>query len=422
MNKHENVLEKVYEPRRLIEAWQQVKSNAGAAGIDRMSVKDFEERKGELMPIIRNKLMDGTYRFKPARRVEIPKPGTSKTRKLGIPVITDRIVSTSIQRVFEEIFEADFTSSNYGFRRGHSQHQAIAYVKKKVEEGYTWCASIDLKGFFDEIPHSLILKLIRRKIADERLVTLIARALKAGVIVDGKFEKTTKGCPQGSPLSPMLSNIVLNEMDQELDRRGLIYCRWADDSVILLKSERAAHRVSEGMIKYLEEGLNLPVNREKSEVAKFKDITFLGIRISGSRTKISDEAIWKFKQKVKVLTRRNNPLSMHQIITELSRYLRGWIGYFRIQQMAGILADLDVWIRHRLRAMQLKKWKKPKKFQRVMIKAGFDPREAHRTWVNMKTWRSAQRKIVCLVLSPEWFRNMGLVFLDDFRPASLKTS
>jgi len=420
MSKHENVLEQVYEPRRLLEAWQQVKTNAGAAGIDRMSVKDFEERKGELMPMIRNKLIQGTYRFKPARRVEIPKDGSSKTRKLGIPVITDRIVSTSIQRVFEQIFECDFTSSNYGFRRGRSQHQAIAYVKKKVEEGYNWCASIDLKGFFDEIPHDLILKLIRRKIADERIVTLVARALKAGVVVKGVFEKTTKGCPQGSPLSPMLSNIVLNEMDQELERRGLTYCRWADDSVILLKSERAAQRVSEGMINYLEGTLNLPVNREKSEVAKFKDITFLGIRISGRKIRISEKAIAKFKRRVKSLTHRNNPLSMYQIITELKPYLRGWIGYFRIQQMSGILAELDVWIRYRLRAMQLKKWKKPKKFQRIMIKAGFDPREAHKTWVNMKTWHSAHRKEVCIVLSPEWFRGMGLVFLDDFRPASLK--
>jgi retron-type reverse transcriptase len=154
MSKHENVLERVYEPRRLLEAWQQVKTNAGAAGIDRMSVKDFEERKGELLPMIRNKLMKGTYRFKPARRVEIPKEGSSKTRRLGIPVVIDRIVSTSIQRVFEQIFEQDFTSSNYGFRRGRSQHQAIAYVKKKVEEGYIWCASIDLKGFFDDAERS----------------------------------------------------------------------------------------------------------------------------------------------------------------------------------------------------------------------------------------------------------------------------
>ena len=310
MSKQENVLEQVYEPRRLLEAWQKVKTNAGAAGIDRMSVDDFEERKSELMPIIRDKLIQGTYRFKPARRVEIPKDGSSKSRKLGIPVIMDRIVSTSIQRVFEQIFEREFTSSNYGFRRGRSQHQAITYVKEKVEEGDSWCASIDLKGFFDEIPHDLILKLIRRKIADERIVTLVARALKAGVVVNGVFEKTVKGCPQGSPLSPMLSNIVLNEMDQELERRGLTYCRWADDSVILLKSERAAQRVSEGMINYLEGTLNLPVNREKSEVAKFKDITFLGIRISGRKIRISEKAIAKFKRKVKSLTHRNNPLSM----------------------------------------------------------------------------------------------------------------
>ena len=336
MNKHEKVLERVYEPRRLIEAWQQVKSNAGAAGVDRMSVDEFEQRKGELMPIIRNKLIEGTYRFKPALRMEIPKDEGSKTRKLGIPVIMDRIVSTSIQRVLEEIFDGDFTSSNYGYRRGRSQHQAIAYVKKKVEQGYSWCASIDdLKGFFDEIPHNLILKLIRRKINDEPLMTLVARALKAGVVVEGVFEKTTKGSPQGSPLSPMLSNIVLNEMDQELERRGLTYCRWADDSVILLKSERAAQRVSQGMIKYLEGTLNLPVNHEKSEVAKFRDITFLGFRISGRRTRISVKALSKFKQRVKQLTRRNNPLSMHQIITELNQYLRGWIGYFRVQQMRG---------------------------------------------------------------------------------------
>ena len=420
MKKQEKVLEKVYEPRRLLEAWQQVKSNAGAAGIDRMSVKEFEERKRELIPIIRNKLIDGTYRFKPARRVEIPKEGSSKTRNLGIPVVMDRIVSTSIQKVLEQIFDKDFTTSNFGFRRGKSQHQAIAYVKKKVDEGYDWCASIDLQGFFDEIPHNLILKLIRRKIADEKLVTMIARALKAGVVVNGVFEKTTKGCPQGSPLSPMLSNIVLNEMDQELEGRGLTYCRWADDCVILLKSERAAQRVMDGMIKYLEGVLNLPVNKEKSKVAKFKDITFLGIRIAGKKIRISKKAMKKFKRRVKELTKRNNPLSMYQIIKRLSRYLRGWISYFRIQEMSTILSEIDVWIRNRLRIMQLRKWKKPKKFQRIMIKAGLDPKEAHRTWVKMESWSSIYRKEVLMVLKLDWFRGLGLIFLEDFSPASLK--
>ncbi len=182
--KYEKVLEQVYEPGRLLEAWQQVKRNAGAAGIDEMTVEDFERRKGELFKIIYGKLKDGDYRFKPARRVLIPKEGSRKFRKLGIPVVMDRIVAVSINEVFEEIFTPEITESNFGFRKGRSQHQAIRYVQKIVGEGYEWCASIDLKSFFDEIPHELIFKLIRRKIADERLVTLIARALKAGVVVD----------------------------------------------------------------------------------------------------------------------------------------------------------------------------------------------------------------------------------------------
>ena len=195
--KYEKVLEQVYDPGRLLEAWQQVKRNAGAAGIDKMTVEDFERRKGELFKIMYGKLKDGTYRFKPARRVVIPKEGSGGFRNLGIPVVMDRIVAVSINEVFEKIFAPGFTESNFGFRRGRSQHQAMRHVQKIVGEGYEWCASIDLKSFFDEIPHERIFKLLRRKIADERLVTLIARALKAGVVVDGKFEKTTKGAPQG---------------------------------------------------------------------------------------------------------------------------------------------------------------------------------------------------------------------------------
>jgi len=200
--KHEKVMERVYEPGRLRGAWQQVRRNAGAAGIDKMTVEDFESREDELLELIHEKLKEGIYRFKPARRVLIPKEGSSKKRKLGIPVVMDRIVSLSICRVFEEIFYPEFTRSNFGFLRGKSQHQAIGHVRGIVVEGYEWCASIDLKSFFDKIPHGLILKLIRRKVADERLITMIARALKAGVIVEGRFEKTIEGCPQGSPLTP----------------------------------------------------------------------------------------------------------------------------------------------------------------------------------------------------------------------------
>ncbi len=412
--KHVKVLERVYDPRRLRTAWQQVKHNAGAAGIDQMTVEGFERRKDELLAVIHEKLKAGKYRFKPARRAMIPKEGSAKLRKLGIPVVMDRVVSQSTNLVFQEIFEPDFSRSNYGFRRGHSQRQAIYHVQAIAKEGYEWCVSIDLARFFDEIPHNLIFKLIRRKIADERLVTLVARALKAGIMVDGKFEKTTKGCPQGSPLSPMLSNIVLNELDQELEKRGHRYCRWADDFLILLKSERSAKRVMEGISGYLENELNLPVNREKSQVALTKDVPFLGFQILRGRIRVSNKARSKFKDKVRELTRRNNPLSMYHSIQGLNEYLRGWVSYFGIQEFRMLFRDLDGWIRSRLRSMQLKKWKKPRKFQKMMIRAGFKPQEARRVWVKMNRWQSVERKEVRFVMNLKWFKKQGLIFLHDF--------
>jgi group II intron reverse transcriptase/maturase len=322
--------------------------------------------------------------------------------------------------VLEEIFDPDFTESNFGFRRGKSQHRAIRHVQGIVLEGHEWCASIDLRSFFDEIPFDLILKLVRRNIADEQLVTLVARALKAGVIVGEKFEKTTKGCPQGSPISPMLSNIVLNELDHELERRGHRYCRWADDFVILVKSERAAKRVMEGIVRYLEGELNLPVNKEKSEVAKIKDVTFLGFQILRGKIRISDKARVKFKDKVRELTRRNNPLSMHQIIEDLNEYLRGWVAYFGIQEFKKIFQELDGWIRSRLRSMQLKKWKNPRKFQRIMIKAGFQPHEARRVWLKMNKWQSVKRTQVRFVMNLKWFKRQGLLSLESFTRKSLE--
>jgi group II intron reverse transcriptase/maturase len=412
--KHVKVLERIYDPRRLRKAWQQVKKNAGAAGIDQMTVSDFEQRKDELIARIHAKLKAGTYRFKPVRTVMISKQGSTKQRKLGIPVVMDRVVSQSTNLVLQEIFEPDFSQSNYGFRRGHSQHQAIYHVQDIVKEGYKWAVSIDLANFFGAISHNLIFKLIRRKIADERLVTLIARALKAGIRVDGRVEKTTIGCPQGSPLSPILSNIVLNELDQELEQRGHRHCRWADDFVILLKSERAAKRVMEGITGYLQNNLQLAVNKEKSRVAWAKDIAFLGFQILREKIRVSNKARVKFKAKVRELTRRNNPLSMHQNIEKLNKYLRGWVSYFRIQQFWTLFQDLDAWIRSRLRSMQLKKWKKPRKFQRMLIRAGTRPQRAKRVWIKMEKWQSVKRREVCFVMDLEWFRRQRLIFLHDF--------
>lgn len=415
--KQTHVLERVYEPGRLARAWQQVRQNAGAAGIDKMTVEEFERREDELLRFLHDKLKSGSSRFKPARRVLIPKEGSSKKRKVGIPAVMDRVVSQSLNLVCEDIVDPEFSASNFGFRRGKSQHQAMQYVQEIVREGHDWCASIDLSNFFDEIPHDHLLTLVRRKVADEGLVTLVARALKAGVVVDGAFEKTTKGCPQGSPLSPMLANIVLNELDQELERRGLRFCRWADDFVILLKSERAAHRVMVGTIRYLEECLRLPVNKEKSQATGIKEVTFLGFQLLRGKIRVSQTARIKFKRRVRELTRRNNPLSIDQGIQALTQYLRGWSSYFRIQEFRVLFRDLDAWIRSRVRSMPLKKWKNPRKFQRVLITAGFNPQEARRIWVRMNKWQSVTRKEVRFVLNLQWFRGHGLLFLHDFTGA-----
>ena len=416
--KIERVMERVYDRGRLHRAWKAVKRNDGAAGIDQMTVAAFGERAEEYLDLIHGKLRAGTYRFKPVRRVEIPKPGSTKKRKLGIPVVMDRIVSQSLHTVLEELFDGDFTASNFGFRRGKSQHQAIEHMRQAAVE--EWCASIDLRGFFDEIPHDLILRLIRRKIRDEQVVTLIARALKAGVKVNGKIEKTTKGCPQGAPVSPTLSNIVLNELDQELERRGHRYCRWADDFAILLRTERAARRVMESMTAFLEETLGLPVNRDKSHVAPVKDVEFVGFQILRGKIRISTKSRQRFQDRVRELTRRNNGLPMTQIIRNLSEYLRGWVQYFRIQEFRKVLKELDGLIRSRLRSTQLKKWKKPKKFQRMMIRAGYPVAEAKRTWVRMNKWQSVARRPVRFVLNLDWFRRRGVLFLDDFTQQNLK--
>ena len=418
--KAEKVLERVYDWGRLRMAWKQVEKNAGAAGIDKMTVEAFKEREGYLLREIQEKLQAGVYRFQPARRVLIEKEGTQKKRKLGIPTVMDRIVSQSAHLVLEGIFDSEFTSSNFGFRRGKSQQRAIRHVQQAVKDGREWGVSIDLESFFDEIPHGMILRLIRRKIQDERFVTLIARALKAGVIVEGQYEKTVKGCPQGSPMSPILSNIVLNELDQELERRRHRYGRWADDFIILVKSERAGIRVMESITRYLEGGLGLPVNKEKSKVAPIKEVGFLGFQILRGKLRVSNQAREKFKRKVREITKRNNPLSMRQLIQALNEYLAGWVGYFCIQEFRQIFRHLDEWIRSRLRSIQLKKWKKPVKFQRIMIRAGYKPAEARKTWIKMDRWQSVERKEVLFTLNLGWFKRQGLMFLNDYTNRALE--
>lgn len=410
-----DVLKRVYDPGRLRLAWKRVKTNAGAAGIDKMTTGVFEERSEEYLSIIHEKLKIGKYRFKPARRVLIPKPGSTKERKLGIPVVFDRIVSQSMNLVLDDLFDSDFTDSNFGFRKTKSQRQAIYHLRDHVVSGREWAVSIDLQGFFDEIPHGLILKLIRRKVKDEGFVTLLCRALQCGVYTEGGFEETLKGSPQGSPASPIISNIVLNELDQEMEKRGLKYCRWADDFVVLLKSEKAANRVMANLTRFLECKLGLPVNKEKSKVSRIEDTEFLGFRILRGKIQISTKSERKFKDKVKMLTKRNNPYSMYENTQNLNQFLVGWVGYFKIQEFKSHLAKLDWFVRNRLRSMQLRKWKTPKKFQRMLARAGYPYRDPKRCWVKMNRWNSIHRREVKFALGLRWYRQSGLIFLDDYR-------
>ena len=246
------------------------------------------------------------------------------------------------------------------------------------------------------------------------MITLIARALKSGVVEEGQYHPTPKGSPQGAPVSPVISNIVLNELDQELEKRGHCYCRWADDFLIFVKSERAGNRVMDGISETIERELGLRVNKEKSKVAETWKAEFLGFQILGSKIKISKKSVKRLKEKIRNVTKRNNPVSMKQIVEEMNKYLRGWMGYYQVQEYKRVLQELDWFIRSRLRSMQLKKWKKPRKFQRIMINLGHDVDKSKRTWVKMTKWQSIHRADVKFVLNNKWFKQLGLVFLSDY--------
>ena len=415
--KYKEVLKRVYNRERLNRAWQQVKKNAGAAGIDKMTVGKFEENAERNLATAARKLKAGKYQFKPLKEVLIPKEGG--TRKLGIPVVMDRVVSQSMNMVMMEIYEPEFKNSSYGYRPGKSQHEAIGKMKEHIKEGREWVVEVDLKNFFDEIPHPLILKRVREKVEDDQMITLIARAIKSGRIKEGRYEKSQKGVPQGSPISPILSNIVLHELDQELENRGHRHCRWADDFLIYMRSERAGKRVKESITKYLRK-MGLEVNEDKSGVTRAEEAKFLGFQIQNGQIRISPKAKKKFKRNIREMTKRNNPLSMKKIVEDLNVYLKGWVGYFTVEETQTTMGNLDGWIRRRLRSMQLKKWKKPKKFQAKMRKAGYSVYYSEKTWLKMDVWRSSRNPKVHRVLPVKWFRKLKLVFLDDYRNRDLE--
>ncbi|MEI8196432.1 MAG: group II intron reverse transcriptase/maturase [Phycisphaerae bacterium] len=347
----EHLMEEVCDGENLQSAWKRVRRNQGSPGVDGMTIDDAKGYLREHWPSIRSRLLDGTYQPQPVKRVEIPKPDGG-VRKLGVPCIVDRLIQQAVLQVLQERWDPTFSEHSYGFRPGRSAHQAVAQAQRYVAEGYNVVVDLDLEKFFDRVNHDCLMARVAARISDKRVLKLIRAFLKAGVVEDGLVLPVDEGTPQGGPLSPLLSNIMLDDLDRELARRGHRFCRYADDCNIYVRSIRAGERVMASVSRFLTQKLRLKVNETKSAVARPEERKFLGFSISndGSERRIAPKALDKFKERVREMTSRIRGLSLSQIIEELAPYLIGWRGYFGFCQTPRVLTNLEAWIRRRLRS------------------------------------------------------------------------
>jgi RNA-directed DNA polymerase len=355
-----SVMQEALEPQNLILALERVQANKGAPGIDGMTVKQLPDCLGLHWPRVRQQLLEGTYRPQPVLRVQIPKPDKSGMRKLGIPTVLDRFIQQAVQQVLSRRWDPTFSPSSFGFRPGKSAHEAVEAAQRHIAEGRDWVVDIDLEKFFDRVNHDRLMARIVQRETDPALIRLIRAFLTSGVMIEGLVSHTDEGTPQGGPLSPLLSNLVLDELDKELEQRGHAFVRYADDCNIYVRSERAGHRVMEGVSLFITRKLKLKVNASKSAVARPKERKFLSFTFtSGPNVKrhVAPKAVERFKAKVRKLTHRHKGRSLRQMIEPLNQYLRGWRGYFGFSQWSGELRSLDEWIRRRLRCVILVRWR-----------------------------------------------------------------
>lgn len=392
-----DLLEQIVDRDNLNRAYKQVERNHGAPGIDGMTVEAarpwLRENRDELLQRIR----EGSYKPSPVRRKEIPKPDGSGVRKLGIPTVVDRVIQQAIAQQLHPLFEPLFSDGSYGYRPGRSAQQAIRQVKEHAEQGYGYAVEIDLSKYFDTLNHELLLNLLRQQIQDKRVIDLIKKYLKSGVMEHGVRRKTEEGSPQGGPLSPLLANIYLNEFDQEMESRGVRVIRYADDIVVLAKSKRAAERLLESSRTYLEQKLKLEMNTQKSKVVRViaqKHFKFLGFALGkngkGVYIRVHRQSLTKAKKKLKELTDRNQGKNAREVMENVKVYIRGWIGYFYIADMKRILQSWNEWLRRRMRMYIWKQWKKPKTKVQNLQKLGVPEWQAYQ-WGNTRRgyWRIA---------------------------------
>lgn len=407
----DKLIEEVCEKENLKEALRRVKANAGAAGVDGMTVKDLPVYLRENWPRLKEQLLSGTYRPQPVRRVEIPKTGGG-TRKLGIPTTVDRFLQQAVLQVLQERWDPTFSKNSYGFRPGRSAHQAVAKAQEYIQQGYDWVVDLDLEKFFDRVNHDVLMSRVARRISDKRMLKLIRGFLNSGVMVNGLVGPTDEGTPQGGPLSPLLSNLLLDELDRELKRRGHRFVRYADDCNIYVKSERAGQRVMEGVKHFLTRKLRLKVNESKSAVARPKDRKFLGFSFvcgESVRRSVAPQTICRFKERIRELTWRTRGISIEQMIEELRPYMIGWRNYFGFCETPSILKDLEGWTRRRLRCMIWKQWTRGTvRFRELRSRGVREALAAQTAGSAHGPWRLSHSPGVNHALSNTFFDSLGL--------------
>ena len=401
----------------LAEALKRVESNKGSAGVDGMSTKSLRPYLHEHWASLREELIQGTYEPEPVRRVEIPKPNGGK-RSLGIPTVKDRLIQQAIAQVLSRQVDPHFSDMSYGFRPRKRGHDAVRKAKTYIQEGYTWVVDLDLSKFFDRVHHDRLMRKLSLIIQDAHVLRLIRRYLQAGVLEQGLVHPSTEGTPQGGPLSPLLSNIVLDEWDQELEKRGYRFVRYADDCQIYVRSRRAATQTMEKMTWYLEEKMRLVVNRDKSAVDRPWNRTFLGFTFLKNRKapkiRVSATSIKRCKDRIRELTQRSHSINMEERLKRLNRFLVGWMGYYQLAETPSVFKELDKWIRRRLRMIRWKEWKKIGTKHRNLVSLGV-PIDKAWEWVNTRKgyWRFASSPPLHQTLNIKYWKQLGLKSLDE---------
>jgi RNA-directed DNA polymerase len=405
------LMEEVCERENLKEALRRVKANKGSAGIDRMTVDGIVDYLKQHWLAIREQLLSGTYQPKPVRRVEIPKPDGG-VRKLGIPTVLDRFIQQAVMQVLQRQWDRTFSDYSYGFRPGRSAHQAVAKAQQYIAEGRGWCVDLDLEKFFDRVNHDKLMGQIAERVGDKRLLKLIRAFLNAGVMENGLVSPSVEGTPQGGPLSPLLSNLVLDELDRELERRGHRYVRYADDCNIYVRSERAGQRVMQSVTQFITQELKLKVNETKSAVARPQERKFLGFSFTAGpeiKRVIAPKALDRFKQRIREITLRAKGVSMQTTIEELAPYMRGWRSYFGYCETPEVLVSLTRWVRLRLRAAMWRQWKTPRRRREALLELGVRLRLARNTaGSGLGPWYLAKAKALSVGLSNAYFKSLGL--------------